>query len=70
MTRSPKQPLVSVIMPTYNYAHFILEAIESLRAQTYQNWECLVVDDGSTDSTAEVVARAAIEDGRVKLLQQ
>jgi glycosyltransferase involved in cell wall biosynthesis len=57
-------------MPTYNYAHFILEAIESLRAQTYQNWECLVVDDGSTDSTAEVVARAAIEDGRVKLLQQ
>ena len=63
-------PHVSVIVPTYNYAQFIGEAIESLRAQTYENWECLVVDDGSTDDTEQVVARYARSDARVKFFRQ
>jgi glycosyltransferase involved in cell wall biosynthesis len=47
--------LVSVIIPTYNYAHLIVETLESVRNQTYTHWECVIVDDGSTDETATVV---------------
>lgn len=49
-------PLVSVIIPTYNYGHFIAEAIESVRSQSYRNFEIIVIDDGSTDSTKDVVS--------------
>jgi glycosyltransferase involved in cell wall biosynthesis len=51
------RPLVSVIIPCYNQAHFLGEAIESVLAQTYPYLEVLVVDDGATDNTAAVVAR-------------
>jgi glycosyltransferase involved in cell wall biosynthesis len=64
------QPLVSVIIPTYNYAGFIGEAIESVRAQTYTHWECLVVDDGSTDNTAEIIAAYIGRDPRIQYLRQ
>lgn len=49
-------PAVSVLMPTYNQSAFILRAIESLRAQTFSDWELVIVDDGSTDETEAVVA--------------
>ena len=63
-------PLVSVVVPTYNYAQFIGEAVDSLKAQTYSNWECIIVDDGSTDATAEVVTKLANEEARVKYFRQ
>lgn len=58
-------PLFSVMVPTYNQAHYLPYALNSLRAQTYQNWEAIVVDDGSTDNTRKVMERYAALDKRV-----
>jgi glycosyltransferase involved in cell wall biosynthesis len=60
------QPLVSIIIPTYNRAHLIGETLDSVLAQTYQNWECIIVDDGSTDNTDEVVSKYVQNDSRFK----
>ena len=61
---------MSVIVPTYNYGRFIGETLECLRAQTYENWECIIIDDGSTDDTAERVSRFMERDARFKFLRQ
>jgi glycosyltransferase involved in cell wall biosynthesis len=53
---TPASPKVSIIMPTYNRAKFIIEAIQSIRDQTYSNWQLIIVDDGSNDNTEELVA--------------
>ena len=63
-------PAVSVILPTYNRAAMLCEAIESVRAQTYLDWELIVVDDGSTDETPQAVAGFAREDVRIRLIRQ
>ena len=60
------QPLVSIIIPTYNRAHLIGETLDSILAQTYQNWECIIVDDGSSDNTDEVVGEYTKKDTRFK----
>lgn len=57
--------LVSIIMPSYNTGRFIKETIESVLAQTYTNWELLIVDDCSTDDTDEVVG-AYLSDERIR----
>lgn len=59
-------PLVSIIIPTYNRAHLIGETLDSVLAQTYQNWECIVVDDGSTDDTDKVMAFYCEKDSRIQ----
>ena len=48
--------MISVIIPTYNRAHLIGETLDSILAQTFQNWECIIVDDYSTDNTDEVIS--------------
>lgn len=49
------EPLVSIVIPLYNKEDFILQALKSIVAQTYTSWECIIVDDGSTDSSARLV---------------
>ena len=63
------QPLVSVVVPAHNEAKFLAECIDSIRAQTYSNWECLIVDNCSTDDTAGIAGRYAALDPRIRLLQ-
>ena len=59
--------LVSIIIPTYNRADVIGETLESILAQSYDNWECLVVDDGSTDDTEDLVKGFVQKDSRITL---
>lgn len=60
--------LVSVIIPAYNRAAIISETLNSVKAQTWQNWECIVVDDGSVDNTAEIAERYTKADARFRYL--
>lgn len=60
------QALVSIIIPTFNRAHFIGETLDSIISQTYQNWECIVVDDGSSDYTIELLDFYCKKDTRIK----
>jgi len=62
--------LVSVIMPAFNASLFIAESIDSVSAQTYPNWELLVIDDGSTDATPAIVHSKAAQDRRITYLHQ
>ena len=62
--------LVSIITPAYKAAAYVGEAIRSVQAQDFRDWEMLVVDDGSPDNTADVVAGFAAADPRVKLIRQ
>lgn len=59
-------PLVSIIMPAYNTAMYISEAIQSILNQTYQEWELIVVDDASTDGTSVLIKDFAAKDSRIK----
>ena len=61
------QPLVSVIMPVYNCERFLTEAIESVISQSYQNWELLIVDDGSKDKSVPIIESYVEKDSRIRL---
>lgn len=65
-----RQPLASVIIPAYNAERFLHAAVESVLAQTHQNLEVFIVDDGSTDGTARIAAEFARRDPRVRVLTQ
>jgi glycosyltransferase involved in cell wall biosynthesis len=58
------QPLVSIIIPTYNRADLIGNTLDSILSQTYTNWECIVIDDGSIDNTNEVLKEFCERDSR------
>ena len=60
--------LVSIITPNWNCAKYVSETIRSVQAQTYQNWEMIIVDDCSTDGSREVVMSFAEADSRIRFL--
>ncbi len=61
---------ISIIIPCYNYAHFLVETLDSVKKQNFSDWECLVVNDGSTDNTEEICIQYCVEDSRFKYLYQ
>src|SRR5262245_3630207 len=65
----PPRPLISIVLPTYNGARYLHQAIDSCLAQTYQNWELIIVDDASTDDTPSLIANYTARDGRIRTIR-
>ena len=61
-------PLVSIVLPTYNGEEYISRAIQSIINQTYTNWELIIVNDCSTDSTLEIINNFSKQDSRIKII--
>jgi glycosyltransferase involved in cell wall biosynthesis len=62
--------MVSIIIPLYNRENLILETLESIKVQTYSNFECIIVDDGSTDNGIKLVKNFLNDDNRFKLFER
>src|SRR5262245_11504432 len=60
-------PRVSIVMANYNYGRYLREAIDSVRAQTYSDWELVLVDDGSTDDSRQII-QSYLSDERIRFL--
>ena len=60
---------VSIIIPAYNVEKYLVKCIDSVKAQTYTDWECLIVDDQSTDGTLDMAHELTDEDPRFAILQ-
>lgn len=63
-------PLISIIIPTYNRVQYVTRAIDAIRNQKFQAWELIVVDDGSSDTTATVLPELSIQDCRIQYIRQ
>lgn len=64
------QPLISIIIPCHNQAQYLDESLESVVNQTYQNWECIIINDGSTDDTEKKAENWLQKDSRFKYIYQ
>ncbi|WP_242133234.1 glycosyltransferase family 2 protein [Aestuariivivens marinum] len=65
-----KQNLVSIIIPTYNRSHLISDTLDSIAAQTYTNWECLIIDDHSVDDTEALIKTYTEKDSRFQFFKR
>lgn len=65
-----RNSLISIIIPTYNRAHLLFDTLDSILEQTYTNWECLIVDDGSTIETIQVIKNYVNKDNRFKFFKR
>ena len=63
-------PKISVIIPCYNCEKYVAKCLDSVLAQTFQDWEAIVVNDGSTDGSVEILNRYAAKDSRIKVVTQ
>ncbi len=68
-TASPRKSLVSIVLPTYNGAAYLGEAIESCQSQDYTNWELIIVDDASTDKTPDIIQKYVTADPRIRAVR-
>jgi glycosyltransferase involved in cell wall biosynthesis len=66
----PSEPAISVLMPVYNTERYVAEAVESILAQTFRNFEFLIIDDGSTDRSLSILKRYAERDPRIYLVSR
>lgn len=64
-----EQPLISIILPTLNGQRYLAESVESCRRQTFHDWELVIVDDGSTDATPDIIADLVQKDSRIRSLR-
>ena len=62
----PNHHIISVIVPVYNAESFLDETLQSVLSQTYENWECIIVNDGSTDNTESIAKRWCKRDARFR----
>lgn len=62
--------MVSIIVPVYNVQRYLLDCLDSILGQTYQNWECYLIDDGSTDESGKICDDYAGKDQRIKVLHK
>lgn len=65
-----KQPRISIITPVYNAENYLLECINSVKNQTYTEWEMICVNDGSTDASSEILSKAAEAEPRIRIINQ
>lgn len=65
-----KNPLVSIIIPCYNVEKYVEECINSVIAQDYENWECILINDGSKDNTLGIISRFDSQEIRIRLITQ
>lgn len=62
--------MISVIVPVYNVIKYLDECVASIVAQTYKEWECILVNDGSTDGSGAICDKWALQDGRIRVIHQ
>ncbi len=67
---TPETPRFSVTIPAYNAAATLRETVESVRSQTFEDWECVIVDDGSSDDTLDLARSLAAQDVRIRVFTQ
>lgn len=67
---SPKTILVSIIVPCYKQAQYLDECLESVLNQTYENWECIIIDDGSPDNTEEIAKKWQLKNSKFKYIKK
>lgn len=65
-----EQPLVSLILPVYNTGNHLRRCVASIQAQSYEKWEAILVDDGSTDDSGKLCDLLASEDSRIRVIHQ
>lgn len=70
MPISSKSPLISLIIPCYNSENFITKTIDSVIRQSYKNWECIIIDDGSTDNTFEKIKNHSLDYPNIQIIKQ